>query len=111
MRIMATSDLHGNLNELDPKGADVVVLAGDIAPLKGRGVWHVNDQKKWINKKFREWTQSYPDPRRRGAQAAPGSVSGGEGLRGGQLRQRCARIDRLSDLCGAGLQGRGFRRM
>jgi Icc-related predicted phosphoesterase len=21
----------------------------------------VNDQKKWINKKFREWTQSYPD--------------------------------------------------
>ncbi len=50
MRIMATSDLHGNLNGLDPKGADVVVLAGDIAPLKGRGVWHVNDQKKWINK-------------------------------------------------------------
>ena len=50
MRIMATSDLHGNLEGLDPKGADVVVLAGDIAPLKGRGVWHVNDQKKWINK-------------------------------------------------------------
>ena len=61
MRIMATSDLHGNLEGLDPKGADVVVLAGDIAPLRGRGVWHVNDQKKWINKKFREWTQLYPD--------------------------------------------------
>ena len=28
MRIMATSDLHGNLEGLDPKGADVVVLAG-----------------------------------------------------------------------------------
>ena len=27
MRIMATSDLHGNLEELDPKGADMVVLA------------------------------------------------------------------------------------
>ena len=50
MRIMAISDLHGNLEGLDPSGADVVVLAGDIAPLRGRGVWHVNDQKKWINK-------------------------------------------------------------
>ncbi len=49
MCIMAISDLHGNLEGLDSKGADVVVLAGDIAPLKGRGVWHVNDQKKWIN--------------------------------------------------------------
>ena len=60
MRIMATPDLHGNLEGLDPRGADVVVLAGDIAPLKGRGPWHINDQKKWINKRFREWTSSYP---------------------------------------------------
>ena len=60
MRIMATSDLHGNLEGLDPRGADVVVLAGDVAPLKGRGPWHINDQKKWINKRFREWTSSYP---------------------------------------------------
>ena len=50
MRIMAISDLHGNFEGLDPSGADVVVLAGDIAPLRGRGAWHVNDQKKWINK-------------------------------------------------------------
>ncbi len=28
MRIMATSDLHGNLDGLDPTGADVVVLVG-----------------------------------------------------------------------------------
>ena len=61
MRIMATSDLHGNLDGLDPTGADVVVLAGDVAPLRGRGPWHVNDQKKWVNKRFREWTSSYPD--------------------------------------------------
>ena len=61
MRIMATSDLHGNLEGLEPKGADVVVLAGDIAPLHGRGAWHINDQKKWINRRFREWTSSYPD--------------------------------------------------
>ena len=61
MRIMATSDLHGNLDGLDPTGADVVVLAGDVAPLRGRGPRHINDQKKWINKRFREWTASYPD--------------------------------------------------
>ena len=61
MRIMATSDLHGNLDGPDPTGADVVVLAGDVAPLRGRGPWHINDQKKWINKRFREWTASYPD--------------------------------------------------
>ena len=61
MKIMATSDLHGNLEGLDPKGSDVVVLAGDIAPLHGRGPWHINNQKKWINRKFKEWTASYPN--------------------------------------------------
>ena len=87
MRIMATSDLHGNLEGLDPKGADVVVLAGDIASLHGQGMWpprgwqkkhqcnkfgypsmqnrqgvsYINNQMEWINKRFREWTSSYPD--------------------------------------------------
>ena len=61
MKIMATSDLHGNLEGLDPRGADIVVIAGDIAPLRGLGAWHVNDQKKWINGEFMEWTSSYPD--------------------------------------------------
>lgn len=36
MRIMATSDLHGNLEGIDPKGADVVVLAGDVSRLDER---------------------------------------------------------------------------
>lgn len=61
MRIMAISDLHGKLEGLNPKGADVVVLAGDIAPLRGFGPEHVNAQKKWINQRFREWTASYPE--------------------------------------------------
>ena len=63
MRIMATSDLHGNLYGLDPSGADIVVVAGDIAPLKGWSIWDIYAQKKWINKHFREWTASYPDTR------------------------------------------------
>ena len=61
MKIMVTSDLHGNLEGLDPKGADLVVIAGDIAPLRGRGSWHVNKQREWINTQFREWTESYSD--------------------------------------------------
>ena len=55
-KIMAISDLHGNLEKLDPNGADVVVVAGDIAPLRGRDPWNVCDQQDWINKEFREWT-------------------------------------------------------
>ena len=34
MKIMATSDLHGNLDGLDPRGADVVVLAGEHDTLR-----------------------------------------------------------------------------
>ena len=49
MKIYAISDLHGQIDGLDPKDADIVIIAGDFAPMKGCGVWHVNDQVKWIN--------------------------------------------------------------
>ena len=60
MKIYAVSDLHGNLDGLDPCDADLVVIAGDLAPMKGWGVWHVNDQVKWINRKFSAWCEKYP---------------------------------------------------
>ena len=60
MRIMATSDLHGNLEGLDPTGADVVVIAGDVAPLRGLAPWHLQEQADWVDDQFREWTASYP---------------------------------------------------
>ena len=60
MKIYAVSDLHGNLDGLDPCDADLVVIAGDLAPMKGWGVWHVNDQVKWINRKFFAWCEKYP---------------------------------------------------
>ena len=63
MKILATSDLHGNLEGLDPKGADVVVIAGDIAPLRGFDPWNINLQRQWINTRFREWTSAHPDVR------------------------------------------------
>lgn len=61
MKIYAISDLHGQLEGLDPKGADIVIVAGDFAPMKGWGVWHVNDQVKWINKRFVAWCAKYPE--------------------------------------------------
>lgn len=60
MKILATSDMHGNLAGLDLSGIDIAVFAGDIAPLKGRGAWHIYDQVKWIRKKFTEWCKQWP---------------------------------------------------
>lgn len=61
MRIVAISDLHGNLEGLDLRGADICVIAGDFAIMKGWGIWHINDQVKWINKKFGSWCAQYPE--------------------------------------------------
>lgn len=52
MKIAATSDMHGNLDNLDFSNADIVVFAGDIAPLKGFTSWHLLEQVKWMNTKF-----------------------------------------------------------
>ena len=60
MNIYAVSDLHGNLTGLDPRDADIVVIAGDVAPMKGWGIWHINDQVKWVNQKFAAWCEKYP---------------------------------------------------
>ena len=61
MKIFATSDLHGQLEGLDPSGYDLVIIAGDIAPLKGFTKWNMYDQKKWIQKKFVSWMESCPN--------------------------------------------------
>lgn len=60
MKILATSDTHGNLEGIDLAGIDIALLAGDIAPLKGRGPWHVYDQVKWMRTKFSEWCKKWP---------------------------------------------------
>ena len=36
MKIFAVSDMHGLLEGLDPKGVDLVLVAGDFAPMHGR---------------------------------------------------------------------------
>jgi len=59
MKILATSDLHGNLDQLDLSGVDVAVIAGDVAPLKGRGPWHIYDQVKWMRTKFADFCKKW----------------------------------------------------
>ena len=48
MKIFAISDTHGNLEGLDPSGSDVVVLAGDLAPLRGWNERALVDQVLWM---------------------------------------------------------------
>lgn len=60
MNILAISDLHGNLEGLDFSGQDIVIIAGDFAQLKGRGKWHIYDQKKWIEKRFIPFVSKWP---------------------------------------------------
>ena len=61
MKIYAVSDMHGNLDGLDPAGYDVVVVAGDFALLDGFGKWRVYEQKKWVQDEFFKWICRYPD--------------------------------------------------
>lgn len=60
MRILATSDLHGRLPEIEP--CDVLVLAGDICPdfPDKAGKYTLLDkggsqQADWLNTTFRDW--------------------------------------------------------
>lgn len=61
MKILATSDLHGNLDDLDLTGVDMVVIAGDVAPLEGLRAWHIYNQVKWVNKQFYEFCSKHPN--------------------------------------------------
>ena len=60
MKIFAISDTHGNLEGLDPSGSDVVVLAGDLAPLRGWNERALLDQVRWMNTAFRDWCGRCP---------------------------------------------------
>lgn len=64
MKIVATSDMHGQLP--DTPECDVLIVAGDVAPDYGRpggrvGTNHVvNSQKGWLTKRFVPWLESRP---------------------------------------------------
>ena len=43
MKILATSDLHGNLKDLNFEGIDLVLFTGDFMEQKGFGKWRMQD--------------------------------------------------------------------
>lgn len=60
MKIFAISDTHGNLEGLDRSGYGVVVMSGDLAPLRGWNERALVDQVCWMNTVFRDWCGRYP---------------------------------------------------
>ena len=60
MKVFAISDMHGRLEGLDPKGAALVVVAGDFGIMKGWGAWHLYAQVDWVNTRLAEWCAIYP---------------------------------------------------
>lgn len=61
MKILAASDMHGNLDGLDLSGVDVAFFAGDIAPLSGLSPSDKRRQVEWVREKFVPWCASWPD--------------------------------------------------
>jgi Icc-related predicted phosphoesterase len=59
MRILALSDTHGYLPELDLAGVDCVVHAGDVCPLTNHDSYY---QKRWLEGKFSGWVESLEIP-------------------------------------------------
>jgi Icc-related predicted phosphoesterase len=55
MKIVAVSDLHGMLPDIPP--CDLLLLAGDITPVKNH---EVGFQARWLGSEFRRWLECQP---------------------------------------------------
>jgi len=60
MKLFAISDMHGQLDGLDPKGVDLVLIAGDFARLERLDFIGVCNQVDWVQRKFCAWCAAYP---------------------------------------------------
>lgn len=61
MKVFAISDMHGQLEGLDPKGVGLVVVAGDFAVMRGWSPDDYAEQLHWIQAEFCEWCAGRPD--------------------------------------------------
>src|SRR5262249_33524902 len=55
MKVVAVSDLHGNLPAIPP--CDLLLLAGDITPVRDHRLAH---QAEWLDTTFRAWLNQVP---------------------------------------------------
>ena len=65
MKILAMADLHGNLPDVCEylNKADVVIIAGDIAPdYSFIPRTNIDYQKKWLNTEFYKWVKALNKP-------------------------------------------------
>ena len=60
MKVLAASDMHGNLDGLNLDGIDLACFSGDIAPLHGISSWDAYHQLKWMNIDFCNWCMRWP---------------------------------------------------
>ena len=60
MKIYVISDLHGNLDGLNPKGVDLVLVAGDFSRMSGWGPAYMGMQLYWVEETFCKWCAKYP---------------------------------------------------
>ncbi len=63
MKILATSDLHGDLSGLNLDGVDLALFAGDVALLRGLTAWDIYDQLEWMNTEFYDFCSKWPKTR------------------------------------------------
>lgn len=64
MRIVATSDLHGDLPNINP--CDLLIVAGDVCPINGPWALRAHEpgaQRNWVRDKFIPWTEEQPAKR------------------------------------------------
>ena len=59
MKIVAASDMHGNLNFKVPE-ADLLLIAGDLCPAYHSASMSVPVQKNWLGNDFRFWLLEQP---------------------------------------------------
>jgi Icc-related predicted phosphoesterase len=55
LKIVAVSDLHGNLPDIPP--CDLLLIAGDITPVTNH---HLDFQAHWLDTNFRWWLKAVP---------------------------------------------------
>ena len=61
MKVMVVSDLHGRMEGLDPGDAELVLMAGDFAPLEGWSYVDLCNQVSWVRNRFCKWCAAHPN--------------------------------------------------